>query len=68
VVYDADTLDAAGIDRELDRLRERLRTIDTEQPRRFRALRDGEYHGTRALQSEILPDRTDLGIHLAARD
>jgi NAD(P)H dehydrogenase (quinone) len=65
VVYDADTLDAAGIDRELDRLRERLRTIDTEQPRRFRTLRDGEYHGTRALQSEILPDRTDLGIHLA---
>jgi NAD(P)H dehydrogenase (quinone) len=67
VVYDADTLDAAGIDRELDRLRERLRTIDTEQPRRFRTLRDGEYHGTRALQSDILPGRSDLGIHLAAR-
>jgi len=33
--------------REVKRLRERLDSLDTETPRRFRALRDGDYRGTR---------------------
>ncbi|WP_454856672.1 NAD(P)H-dependent oxidoreductase [Promicromonospora soli] len=65
VVYDADDLDRAGADREVERLRERLRTVGTEPVRRFRRLRDGEYQGTRALRADILPGRTDLGIHIA---
>ncbi len=66
VVHDADALDAAGAARETERLRTRLSTVTTEQPRRFRALRDGDYAGTRALREDLLPGRTDLGIHLAA--
>lgn len=65
VVYDADDLDAAAADREVARLRERLRTVDAEPVRRFRRLRDGDYRGTRALRVDILPGRTDLGIHIA---
>ncbi|MGE2729193.1 NAD(P)H-dependent oxidoreductase [Mycolicibacterium vaccae] len=65
VVYDADALGAAGADREAQRLRERLQNIHTEQARRFRRLRDGDYHGTRALREDLHPGRTDLGIHLA---
>jgi NAD(P)H dehydrogenase (quinone) len=65
VVHDADSLDAAGVERETTRLRERLRAVDTEQPRPFRRLRDGDYRGTRALRDDLLPGRTDLGIHLA---
>ncbi|WP_029391470.1 NAD(P)H-dependent oxidoreductase [Streptomyces xiaopingdaonensis] len=65
VVHDADTLGAEGFDRERERLRERLRTIDDEPARKFRRLRDGDYHGTRSLHPELLPGRTDFGIHLA---
>jgi NAD(P)H dehydrogenase (quinone) len=65
VVYDADDLDGAGADREVERLRTRLRTVDAEPVRRFRRLRDGEYQGIRALRPDILPGRTDLGIHVA---
>jgi NAD(P)H dehydrogenase (quinone) len=68
VVHDADTLDPGGVDREVERLRKRLRTIDTEPARRFRRLRDGEYQGTRALRADLLPGRTDLGIHRQASD
>ena len=67
VVHDADGLDAPGADREVERLRERLRTIDTEPAVPFRRLRDGDYQGTRALHPDILPGRTDLGIHTAER-
>ncbi len=66
VVHDADALDADDVEREARRLRARLRTVDAEAPRRFRALRDGEYHD-RALRPDLLPGRTDLGIHVAAR-
>ncbi|WP_066299565.1 NAD(P)H-dependent oxidoreductase [Arthrobacter luteolus] len=65
VVYDADTLDPARAEREIKRLRERLDSLDAETPRRFRSLRDGDYRGTRALRADILPGRTDFGIHLA---
>ncbi|WP_432519825.1 NAD(P)H-dependent oxidoreductase [Kineococcus sp. SYSU DK006] len=64
VVHDADALDTGGVDREVRRLRERLRTIEAEPARRFRSLRDGDYQGTRALRADLLPGRTDLGIHL----
>ena len=65
VIHDADSLDAAAVDRETERLRERLHTAGTEPARRYRRLRDGDYHGTRALRDDLLPGRTDLGIHLA---
>lgn len=65
VVYDADGLDAAGVDREAERLRTRIAGLGDEQPRRYRALRDGDYRGTRALRSDIHPGRSDFGIHLA---
>lgn len=65
VVPDADNLGTDGVDREVERLRDRLQAIDTEKARRFRTLRDGEYRGTRALRHDLLPGRTDLGIHIA---
>ncbi|GIF45266.1 NAD(P)H-dependent oxidoreductase [Actinoplanes xinjiangensis] len=67
VVHDADSLDAAAVERETTRLQERLRTVDTEPTRPFRRLRDGDYRGTRALREDLLPGRTDLGIHFAGR-
>lgn len=67
VVYDADTLDAGAVAAERDRLTARLASIHDETPsERYRALRDGEYRGTRALRADILPGRTDLGIHRIA--
>ncbi|WP_432509139.1 NAD(P)H-dependent oxidoreductase [Kineococcus auxinigenes] len=68
VVHDADTLGAVGLEREVERLRERLRTVDTEPARPFRRLRDGDYRGTRTLRADLLPGRTDLGIHLVPPD
>ena len=67
-VHDAGTLGAGGLEREVERLRQRLRGIDAEPARRFRRLRDGDYAGTRALRPDLLPDRTDLGIHYAHAD
>jgi len=64
-VYDADALNSTQVDHEVKRLRERLDSLDTETPHRFRALRNGDYRGTRALHADILPGRTDLGIHCA---
>ncbi|GAB7036862.1 MULTISPECIES: NAD(P)H-dependent oxidoreductase [Catenuloplanes] len=64
VVHDADTLDADAVDHEIDRLRERLRTVGTETPIRFRRLRDGDYRESRALRADLFPGRTDLGIHI----
>lgn len=64
VVHDADTLDATGTAREVGRLRERLAGIDTERSTPFRRLRDGDYPSDiRALHPDLLPGRTDLGIH-----
>jgi NAD(P)H dehydrogenase (quinone) len=65
VIYDADSLDPEGVEREVERLRQRLRTVHAEPAHRFRSLRDGDYRGTRALRPELMPGRTDLGIHIA---
>ncbi|AKS31866.1 NAD(P)H-dependent oxidoreductase [Mycolicibacterium goodii] len=65
VIYDADGLGSDGLQQETERLRDRLKTIDTEPARRFRRLADGDYHGTRALRDDIHPGRTDLDIHLS---
>ncbi|MCS3442951.1 NAD(P)H-dependent oxidoreductase [Microbacterium phyllosphaerae] len=64
VVHDADGLEPAQVDLESARLVERLSAIGDESPTSpYRRLRDGEYHGTRALRADLLPGRTDLGIH-----
>ncbi|MGO1948406.1 MAG: NAD(P)H-dependent oxidoreductase [Mycobacteriaceae bacterium] len=69
VVYDADGLDAEGVEHEVSRLVERIDGLDgngggePERPVPYRRLRDGDYAGTRALDGSILPGRTDLGIH-----
>ncbi|MDN6325884.1 MAG: NAD(P)H-dependent oxidoreductase [Corynebacterium sp.] len=71
VVYDADGLDGAGVDAEVARLVERIDGLgetggtssEAEHPVPYRRLRDGDYAGTRALDTDILPGRTDLGIH-----
>lgn len=68
VVHDADTLDAAAVDRESARLRERLGALEHEPARRYRRLRDGDYRAARALRPDLLPGRTDLGIHRAAHE
>jgi NAD(P)H dehydrogenase (quinone) len=65
VIHDADALDTDAVEREIARLRHRLKTISDEPALRFRRLRDGDYQGTRALHPELLPGRTDLGIHTA---
>jgi NAD(P)H dehydrogenase (quinone) len=68
VVYDADALDTADVAAERDRLIARLAGIHEEKPSRpYRALRDGDYRGTRALRADILPGRTDLDIHRVDR-
>ncbi|MFL1376414.1 NAD(P)H-dependent oxidoreductase [Nocardiopsis protaetiae] len=64
VVHDADSLGADGLERETGRLLDRLATVGTEPAQRFRRLRDGDYRGTRALREDLLPGRTDLGVHL----
>lgn len=64
VVHEADSLDSADVDREVERLQERLGGIDHEPRRPFRRLRDGDYPSDlRALHPDLLPGRTDLGIH-----
>ena len=69
VVHDADALDTAAVDHESARLVERLFRIGDESPSSpFRRLRDGDYHGTRALREDLLPGRTDLGIHRVRGD
>jgi NAD(P)H dehydrogenase (quinone) len=64
VIHDADGLDSAKAADEIERLRRRVRTAGSEPARPYRRLRDGDYHGTRALREDLLPGRTDLAIHL----
>lgn len=69
VVHDADGLERTEIERESARLVERLSGIGDESPSSpYRRLRDGDYHGTRALRTDLLPGRTDLGIHRVHSD
>ncbi|GAA1818089.1 NAD(P)H-dependent oxidoreductase [Nesterenkonia flava] len=63
VIHDADTASSADIARETARLRSRLAGIAHEQPIPFRRLHNGDYRGTRALRPDLVPGRTDLGIH-----
>ena len=64
VITDADGLGAEDVEHEINRLVERLKDIDSESPVPFRKLNEGQYRPGRALNPEILPGRTDLGIHL----
>lgn len=69
VVHDADLLDSRGVDRETQRLRERLAGIHTERSTSYRRLRDGDYPSSlRALHPDLHPGRTDLSIHRVAGD
>ncbi|MDN5757884.1 MAG: NAD(P)H-dependent oxidoreductase [Tomitella sp.] len=64
VIHDADSLNSESAERETRRLRDRLVGIDEEQPLPYRRLRDGDYPShLRALHPDLLPGRTDLGIH-----
>lgn len=64
VVNDADALSETGVARETRRLLDRVDGIDDEQTRPYRRLRDGDYPSDlRALHPDLLPGRTDLGIH-----
>lgn len=64
VVHDADGLDAKGVERGTRRLLDRIEGLETEQNRPYRSLRDGHYPSDlRALHPDLLPGRTDLGIH-----
>jgi NAD(P)H dehydrogenase (quinone) len=65
VIYDADAMSGQDVEAQTRRLTARLGGIRAERPRSFRRLRDGDYRGTRALRADLLPGRTDLGIHLA---
>lgn len=68
VIYDADDLSSEDVETQTRRLATRLVGVDAERPRTFRRLRDGDYRGTRALRENVLPGRTDLGIHLDRSD
>ncbi|MFC7430445.1 MULTISPECIES: NAD(P)H-dependent oxidoreductase [unclassified Agrococcus] len=63
VIHDADALDEAAVEHEVERLRARLASLGTEPTRGFRRLRDGDYRGTRALRDDLAPGRLDLHIH-----
>ena len=67
VVYDADGLDETHRSAESERLVQRLAEVHTETGIGYRRLLDGDYGRTsRALREEILPGRTDLGVHVGA--
>ncbi|WP_199443048.1 NAD(P)H-dependent oxidoreductase [Umezawaea beigongshangensis] len=68
VVHDADALGLDGVEHQVERLVTRLGGVAAEPARRFRRLRDGDYGNTRALREDLMPGRTDLGIHLADHD
>jgi NAD(P)H dehydrogenase (quinone) len=68
VVHDADALSPEAVEQQVERLTDRISGIAAEPARRFRRLRDGDYRGTRALREDLMPGRTDLGIHLAGHD
>lgn len=64
VVYDADSLDEAGQDREAEHLTTRISGLQDEPGRPYRRLVDGDYgRNSRALRTDIHPGRTDLAIH-----
>jgi NAD(P)H dehydrogenase (quinone) len=70
VVYNADRLDAAGFEAAAERLRERMRTLETTQPLPYRRQNDGDY----VIPSMQLrpnlgdPGATGFALHLNNRD
>lgn len=64
LVSGADRPGWTGYADEVHRLTTRLKTIADEDPIPYRRLRDGDYDDDRVLHHHILPDRTDLGVHL----
>lgn len=64
VVYDADDLDSAGREQQVERLTTRIAGLAQERVRPYRRLLDGDYdRQTRALHEGLYPARTDLAIH-----
>ena len=68
VVHDADSLSPEEVEHQVERLVTRVSGVADEEARPFRRLRDGDYAGTRALREDLMPGRTDLGIHLAGKE
>lgn len=66
VITDADGLSAKEVEHETNRLVERLKGLEAESTIPYRKLNEGQYRPGRALNPDILPGRTDLGIHLHA--
>jgi NAD(P)H dehydrogenase (quinone) len=70
VVYNADGLDAAGFEAAAERLRERMRTLETTQPLPYRRQNGGDYL---IPSMQLRPDLGDPGatgfaLHLNNRD
>lgn len=62
-IYDSDGLSAEQVERETNRFVERLKNLGSEETIPFRKLNEGQYRPGRALNPDILPGRTDFGIH-----
>ncbi|WP_231442647.1 NAD(P)H-dependent oxidoreductase [Brevibacterium zhoupengii] len=66
VVYETGGIGEAGLEREGQRLAERINGLSGERPRSYRRLLGGDYdRATRALVGTVKPGRTDLAIHLS---
>lgn len=63
VIADADDLDAAAVQREIDRLTYRIRGLSKEDVIPYRRLDSGDYRPGRVLRDELAPGRIDLGLH-----
>jgi NAD(P)H dehydrogenase (quinone) len=64
VIADADDLDAAAVQREIDRLAHRITGLDKEDVIPYRRLDSGDYRPGRVLRADLAPGRIDLGLHL----
>jgi NAD(P)H dehydrogenase (quinone) len=70
VVYNADRLDAAGFEAAAERLRERMRTLETTQPLPYRRQNGGDYLiPSMQLRPDLGdPRATGFALHLHHRD
>lgn len=62
-IPDADGLSPDEAQHEIDRFTHRLANLADEAPIPFRTMMSGDYRPGRALREELVPGRTDLGIH-----
>lgn len=62
-IPDADGLSPDEVHREIARFTHRLTGLSDETPIPFRTMLSGDYRPGRALREELVPGRTDLGIH-----